>query len=254
MAKFGVKISRFRSDNGGEYTSKAMRSFCASKGIKMELTVPYTPEQNGICERMNRTLVEKARSMLFDSAVGREFWGEAIQTAAYLTNRSPCSVLDSSVTPSEVWEGTKPDVSKLRVFGSPAYCHIPKERRKKLDEKTRKGVLVGYCANGYRVWNPETRQIVAVRDIIIDENARLADVQSKKEVVRESSVWDYAEENSGQQEEDDNHAEAELEESVRSDNSEIFDTCDDSAGEEIIPVQSSARRQRKPPSWHQDYA
>lgn len=255
-AKFGVKISRFRSDNGGEYTSKAMRSFCASKGIRMEFTVPYTPEQNGICERMNRTLVEKARSMLFDSAVDREFWGEAIQTAAYLTNRSPCSVLDSNLTPSEVWEGTKPDVSKLRVFGSPAYCHIPKERRRKLDEKTWKGVFVGYCANGYRVWNPETRQIVAVRDIIIDENARLSNAKAKKEDVSDVSVWDYAEENSGHEKEDDD-AEAQIEECGRLNDSEAFDTCDDSDGEDIAAEpraeQGDARRQRKPPSWHKDY-
>lgn len=126
-AKFGNKISRFRSDNGGEYTCKEMQTFCKRKGIKMEFTVPYCPEQNGTSERMNRTLVEKARSMVFDSGISRKFWGEAVQTAAFLANRSPASAIGQKLTPYELFEGRKPDVSKLRVFGSRAYCHIPKK-------------------------------------------------------------------------------------------------------------------------------
>lgn len=97
-AKFGCKITRLRSDNGGEYVGKEMRLFCRQQGIKMEFTVPYSPEQNGVSERMNRTLVEKARSMLFDSGISKTFWGEAIETAAFLTNRSPASAIDQKVT------------------------------------------------------------------------------------------------------------------------------------------------------------
>lgn len=171
-AKFGVKISRLRTDNGGEYVGKELRSFCKDKGIKMEYTVPYTPEQNGVAERMNRTLEEKARSMLFDSDVDRSFWGEAVQTAAFLTNRSPATALGEKITPFEMWEKRKPDVSKLRVFGSLAYCHIPKERQRKLDEKTWKGVFIGYGINGYRIWDPRRQRIVTVRDVVIDEGVQ----------------------------------------------------------------------------------
>lgn len=87
----------------------------------MEWTVPRTPEQNGVSERMNRTLVERARSMLDDSKVEKRFWGQAIQMAAFLLNRSPTSAVDSNVTPFEIWEGIKPNVKMLRSFGSAAY-------------------------------------------------------------------------------------------------------------------------------------
>lgn len=131
----------------------------------MEWTVPYTPEQNGVSERMNRTLVESARSMLEDSQVSKRFWGQAVQTAAYLVNRSPSSALDSNVTPFELWEGRKPDVSKLRVFGCPMFVHVPKEHHKKLDAKAWKGIFLGYSHNGYRVWDPVAKKIVRARDV-----------------------------------------------------------------------------------------
>lgn len=101
-AKFERKIHRLRCDNGGEYKSKQFERFCKSKGIQVEWTVPHTPEQNGVSERLNRTLVEKARSMLEDSGADKRFWGQAIQTAAYLLNRSPSSAIAPNVTPYEL--------------------------------------------------------------------------------------------------------------------------------------------------------
>lgn len=114
-AKFGQKVSRLRCDNGGEYKSKEFEHFCQQKGIQVEWTAPYTPEMNGVSERMNRTLVEKSRAMLEDSGVDKQFCGQAIQTAAYLTNRSPTCAISPDVTPFELWEGKKPEVSKLRA-------------------------------------------------------------------------------------------------------------------------------------------
>lgn len=149
--KFERKIHRLRCDNGGEYKSKEFDRFCKEKGIQVEWTVPHTPEQNGVSERLNRSLVERARSMLDDSKADKRFWGQAIQTAAFLLNRSPTSAVDSNATPYELWEGCKPNVSKLRSFGSAAYVHVPKELRKKLDNKTWKGILLGYAHNGYCV-------------------------------------------------------------------------------------------------------
>lgn len=169
-AQFGKRISRIRCDNGGEYRGSAFVKFCRKKGIQVEYTVPYTPEQNGISERMNRTLEEKARSMLVHSGISKEFRGEAVETAAYLTNRSPASALEKNTTPFELWNGTKPDISNLRVFGCTAYCHIPKQHRKKLDSKSWKCILVGYAKNGYRVFNPKNKKIAIVRDVVFDEN------------------------------------------------------------------------------------
>lgn len=106
-AHFGLKIARIRCDNGGEYTSKAFRMLCRKEGITLEYTAPCTLEQNGVAERMNRTLLDKARSMVFDAGFPKTLWGEAVLTAAYLANRSPTSALEVSKTPYEVWYNKK---------------------------------------------------------------------------------------------------------------------------------------------------
>lgn len=263
-AKFGVKISRFRSDNGGEYTCKEMRTFCSRKGIKMEFTVPYCPEQNGTSERMNRTLVEKARSMMFDSGISREFWGEAVQTAAFLANRSPASAIGQKLTPYELFEGRKPDVSKLRVFGSVAYCHIPKEKRRKLDEKSWKGVFVGYGTNGYRVWNPQDRKIVIVRDAIINETSKMsANENPKKEEKCTEKVVGPVIANEDRRESDEESEKGQDEHEVfeHEGESDGFNSCDDTLTAEAIEEASddgatgmtSSGRTTKPPAWFKEY-
>ena len=120
-----------RTDNGGEQTSTEFKSYLKNNGMEHQYTIPKTPEQNGVSERMNRTLVEKVRSMLADSRLPQKFWAEALSTAVYLINRSPTKALDKT-TPFEAWYEKKPNVSHLRVFGSSAYAHIPKDERKKL--------------------------------------------------------------------------------------------------------------------------
>jgi len=84
--------------------------------IKHETTVPYSPQQNGIAECLNRTLVERARSMLMESHVSVDLWAEAVATVVYLRNHSPTKAL-SAVTPEEAWSSNKPDLHYLRVFG-----------------------------------------------------------------------------------------------------------------------------------------
>lgn len=169
-ARFGSKIARLRTDNGGEYANDEMREFCRNKGIAMEFTVPHTPQQNGVSERMNRTLMERARAMLAESGFEKEMWGEAVYTATYLTNRCPTSAVEKKITPYELWNGRKPDVKKLRVFGSAAYLHVPKVLRSKLDSKCKKLYHVGYTVNGYRLWDCEKRKIISGRDVVFDEN------------------------------------------------------------------------------------
>jgi transposase InsO family protein len=120
-AHFGLKISRLRRDNGTEYTSKEFLSFCKSQGIVDEPTVAYTPEQNGVSERLNRTLVEKARTMMIESGVSNELWGEAILCATYLTNRSPCSVYNIPyIIPNlKISNAQNPENSKSRNLKIP---------------------------------------------------------------------------------------------------------------------------------------
>lgn len=169
-AGFGLKLSRLRCDNGGEYVSKEMRNLCRQTGVILEYTMAYTPEQNGIAERMNRTLVEKARAMIFESGFDKEMWGEAVMSAVFVTNRSPTAALQGKVTPAEAWFGQKPDVSGLRVFGCKAYSHVPKQKRGKFDQKSEVRIMVGYTINGYRLWDPITRTVHLSRDVIFDEN------------------------------------------------------------------------------------
>lgn len=90
---FGSKMTRLRCDNGGEYQSSNLKSFCKQKGIIIEYISPYNPESNGVAERLNRTLTEKARCMIIESQASTELWGEALLTATYLTNRCPTAAL-----------------------------------------------------------------------------------------------------------------------------------------------------------------
>ena len=86
--KLGKRVKNLRSDNGGEYCSNMFDEYLKTKGITHQTTVPYCPEQNGIAERMNRTLVEAARSMMFHAGMPKEFWAEAIHTATYVPTSS----------------------------------------------------------------------------------------------------------------------------------------------------------------------
>ena len=147
-------INCVRSDNGGEYKSELFKTFCEEKGISHQFTNPYSPQQNGVSERMNRTIVESARSLLYHAKLPLTFWAEAVNTAVYLRNRSPTSVR-KGCTPFELWFDRKPDVSNLRVFGCICQVFIPDELRKKLEPKSYKAIFVGYPddTKGYKVYN-----------------------------------------------------------------------------------------------------
>ena len=100
----GKPLKCLRSNNKGEYTSNEFKSYCSEKGIRHEKTVPGTPQQNGVIEMMNRTIVEKIRCMLRMANLLKSFWGEAVVTACYLINRSPSVPLDFDI-PERVWIG-----------------------------------------------------------------------------------------------------------------------------------------------------
>ena len=173
----GLKIKRVRSDNGGEYRDNRFRELCANNGIKMEKTVPMTPQQNGVAKRMNRTLNERARSMRIHAGLPKMFWAEAVNTAAYLINRGPSIHLDGKI-PEEVWSGKEVNLSHLRVFGCSSYVHIDSAERSKLDAKSNKCVFVGYGGDefGYRFWDYENRKIIRSRDVIFNENVMYKDM------------------------------------------------------------------------------
>ncbi|CAK9816176.1 Copia protein [Anthophora plagiata] len=167
-AHFNLKVVHLYIDNGREYLSNEMKDYCVEKGISYHLTVPRTPQLNGVSERMVRTITEKARTMISGASLSKMFWGEAVLTATYLINLTPTKALKQCKTPFEMWHDKKPKVRYLRIFGSTVYIH-DKTRKDKFDEKSWKGILVGYEPNGYRVWDSENEKFVTVRDVIVDE-------------------------------------------------------------------------------------
>eukprot|EP00733_Pompholyxophrys_punicea_P000254 Pompholyxophrys_punicea_v1_NODE_55_length_4195_cov_3.523671.p1 type:complete len:835 gc:universal NODE_55_length_4195_cov_3.523671:1568-4072(+) len=166
-----LDIRTIRSDNGGEYMSGELKQFCLDHGITHQFTTPYTPESNRVAERLNRTLMEMVRCMLVDSGLNKEFWMEALQTAVYLRNRCPTSALDGQ-TPYFAWYGRQPSLNRLRVFGSKAFAHVPAEKRKKLDPKAVKCLMLGYDSSrkGWRLWNIEKKELLISRDVVFDES------------------------------------------------------------------------------------
>ncbi len=167
----GQKVQNLRTDNGGEYVSDDFTKFCTSKGIFHQFTNLYTPEQNGTSERLNRTLVEKAMSMIFHAKMPLNFWAEAVNTAVYLHNRSPTSSLKDT-TPFEYWFGKKPNVSNLKVFGCICFVHTSGSLRQKLDPKARKTIFVGYPSDtkGYKMYDLESKRFVRSRNVIFHES------------------------------------------------------------------------------------
>ena len=122
------KIKILSTDNGTEYESNEFHDFCKEVGIKRETTTPYTPEQNGVAERKNRTIMEVVCAILHDQRLPKFLWAEATNTAVYVQNRCPHQALGSE-TPKEMFTGKKPDVSHFRIFGSPVYFHVLKEEK-----------------------------------------------------------------------------------------------------------------------------
>nr|CAA49283.1 gag,protease,endonuclease, reverse transcriptase,RNaseH [Volvox carteri f. nagariensis] len=184
----GQKVKEVRTDRGREYLNAELREFYGERGIVHQTSAPYTPQQNGIAERLNRTLMEKVRCMLIESGLPSRGWALAMHTANYLRNRSPVHGLKG--TPFERFYGQKPDVSDLRVFGCVAYIRVPDHQRRKIDPVSMKGVFVGYEpeSKAYRVLMPDGRQLVS-REVKFDERAfglmSVKGLQYRVEVVRD---------------------------------------------------------------------
>lgn len=131
----GRKLKCIRSDNGGEYRGPFER-YCKMHGIRQQKTVPKTPQQNGLAQRMNRTLTERVTTMLSHAKLPNQFWAEALMTALYVINWSPCVPLGGDI-PQRVWSGKEVSYKHLRVFGCRAFVHVPKDERSKLESKTK---------------------------------------------------------------------------------------------------------------------
>ncbi|KAI3644889.1 hypothetical protein MP228_011053 [Amoeboaphelidium protococcarum] len=139
-----VVVQSLRSDNAKEYLSNEFAGYLQDNGIMHELTVPYTPEQNGVSERKNLTIFNKVRTMLIESKLPEQFWGQAALAAVYLSNISPSSSNPQSKSPYEVWSGRLPKSSHLQIFGQHSFVHVPVEKRSKLDRRAVECIFMGY--------------------------------------------------------------------------------------------------------------
>ena len=164
------KIKVLKSDNGGEYTSKEFDGFCRQEGIRRQLIVLYSPEQNGVAERKNRSIVGSTIAMLHDQSLPFFLWAEACCTIVYILNRSPHHSM-GNMRPEECFTGKKPEVSHFHIFGSLTYSHVPSEKRTKLEPTAEKGIFVGYdeTSKTFRIYLPSHRKVVVRRDVKFEE-------------------------------------------------------------------------------------
>ncbi|WIA15726.1 hypothetical protein OEZ85_003590 [Tetradesmus obliquus] len=143
----GLQVKAFRSDNGREYANSTLESYLASKGIIYQPSMAYTPEQNGVAERINRTLLSKAIPMLEASGLQPRYWAETLMASNYVRVRSP--VAGKPLTPHEALLNVKPDVSHLATFGCQAYYSVPRIlRNNKFSPPAARAIMVGYAAQG----------------------------------------------------------------------------------------------------------
>jgi hypothetical protein len=168
--EFGLRIKKIRRDNGTEFKNSQIEGFLEEEGIKHEFSSPYTPQQNGVVKRKNRTLLEMARTMLDEYKTPDQFWAEAINTACYSTNRLYLHRILKK-TSYELLTGKKPNVSYFRVFRCKCFILIKRGKNSKFAPKAVEDFLLGYDSNtrAYRVFNKSTGLLEVSYDIVFDE-------------------------------------------------------------------------------------
>ncbi|GJS52072.1 putative ribonuclease H-like domain-containing protein [Tanacetum coccineum] len=176
------KVKVIRCDNGTEFKNREMNQFCKMNGILRQYSVARTPQQNGVAEKRNRTLIKAARTMLADSKLPTTFWAEAVNTACYVQNRV-LVVKPYNKTPYELFHGRTPTLSFMRPFR----CHViilnTIDHLGKFDGKADEGFFVGYSLNSkaFRVFNSRTR--------IVEENLHIRFSESTPNVVGSGPDW-----------------------------------------------------------------
>ncbi|KAH9801106.1 hypothetical protein KPL71_000900 [Citrus sinensis] len=209
------KIKCLRTDNGGEYTDGEFLAFCKQEGIQRQFTVAYTPQQNGVAERINRTLTERIRTMLRTTAIGLK-------------------------TAMEMWTGKPTDYSYLHAFGCPVYVMYNAQERTKLDAKSRRCIFLGYAdgVKGYRLWDPTAHKTVISRDVIfVEDQLQRRDEDGGTTKEKSETVPVYVENNPEDSDSSEAASEHEEQEPVESEAPEV----------------RRSTRERRLPAWHSEY-
>ncbi|GKF45240.1 retrovirus-related pol polyprotein from transposon TNT 1-94, partial [Tanacetum coccineum] len=166
-----IKVKQLRTDNGTEFENSILVNFYDEKGISQKFSSPYTPEQNGVAKRKNRTLIEVARTMLSASVFSKQYWTEAVAIACYTQNRS-IIVKRHLKNRYEIFCKRIPNINFLHVFGCPVYIHNHKDHLGKFDEKSYDGYLLRYSlvSKAFRVFNTRRQQTEETYHITFDES------------------------------------------------------------------------------------
>ncbi|WVZ70452.1 hypothetical protein U9M48_019121 [Paspalum notatum var. saurae] len=159
-----------RSDNGGEFRNSHFENFYRDLGLEHQFSSPYTPPQNGVVERKNRTLVEMARTMLDEHRTPRHFWAEAVNTACYIANRIFLRAFLGK-TSYELRFGRQPSVKHLRAFGCRCFVLKKAGHLDKFESRCLDGIFLGYASSSraFRVWILEAKQVVGTCEVSFDE-------------------------------------------------------------------------------------
>ncbi|KAJ9561493.1 hypothetical protein OSB04_006653 [Centaurea solstitialis] len=166
----GRRVKKLRSDNETEFRNAKLQSFLEDVGISHNFSAVRTPQQNGVVERKNRTLVEAARSMMAHSGVPQSFWAEAVSTACYTQNRT-LIVKRTGKTAYEIVEQRKPNIDYFRVFGCKCYVLNDQDDLGKFEPRSDESIFIGYSHNSkaYRVFNKPTRTILESSNVDFSE-------------------------------------------------------------------------------------
>ena len=246
----GLPIKCLRTDRGGEFTSLEFNSFCEQNGIKRQLTTAYTPQQNGVAERKNRTIMNMVRAMLYEKKVPRVLWAEAVNWSNHVLNRCP-TLMVKNITPAEAWNGIKPSVEHFRVFGCIAHVHVPEVQRTKLDNRSLKCIFLGVSeeSKGYRLFNPITKKVIVSRDVIFEEEKQWDwDELSEKQILVDFEWGDN--DGDGTTGINDNNCSEDQDSSEDNDREEYTDV---STANQNNKDNEGGMRMRQAPAWMKDY-
>ncbi|GJS68173.1 retrovirus-related pol polyprotein from transposon TNT 1-94 [Tanacetum coccineum] len=184
----GRTVKKLRTNNGLEFCNQEFEQLCIESEIARHLTVAEMPQQNGLAERMNKTLMDKVRCLLIQFGLPKTFWAKATCTAAYLIHRSPSTVIGKK-TPIEMWSGHTSDYRMLRTLGCVAYSHV---KQGKLEPRVVKYVLLGYPegVKGYRLYrlDNESPKIVTNRNMVFNESVMYKDTLKDSSAGTDKSV------------------------------------------------------------------
>ncbi|KAJ9556363.1 hypothetical protein OSB04_010977 [Centaurea solstitialis] len=166
-----LTVRSIRSDHGTEFKNSTPETFFDQKGISQNFSSVRTPQQNGVAERRNRTLIEAARSMLSEANLATQFWAEAVNTACYTQKRS-LIVKRFRITPYELFRNRKPSIEHLHIFGCVCYILNNKDNLGKFDSKSDDGIFLGYSSisKTYRVFNKRRQAIEETIHVKFDES------------------------------------------------------------------------------------